>query len=147
MWDDDDGLMRLGQYVRQRRKALGLTQTELGARLGWSQERVSVVERGTYGLPSLPQLVRLASALQVPISEMLSTLGFGEYTPELADGPTPHLHMRRLVERITMLRDGVLEVETRTRNAERQLADAASLCREVRTQRQLMAELLSACRD
>jgi transcriptional regulator with XRE-family HTH domain len=50
----------LGRFIRERRKALGLTQAALGSRLDWSQERVSVMEHGKYGLPSLPRLCRLA---------------------------------------------------------------------------------------
>ncbi len=68
----------LGAFVRERRGALGLTQTQLGDRTGWMQERVSILENGKYGMPSLPALVRLASALECRLSQLLSAIGYAE---------------------------------------------------------------------
>jgi transcriptional regulator with XRE-family HTH domain len=69
-------LPRLGALVAARRKELGITQDELARRVGWSQERVSNIERGRYGLPSLPSLARLAAALDIPLTEILEAAGF-----------------------------------------------------------------------
>ncbi|HEX6507984.1 MAG TPA: helix-turn-helix transcriptional regulator, partial [Chloroflexota bacterium] len=63
-------LTRLGTTIRDRRKELDLTQVQLAERLGWSQERVSVLETGKYGLPSLPLLGHLADALELPLSTL-----------------------------------------------------------------------------
>jgi transcriptional regulator with XRE-family HTH domain len=75
----------LGAFVRERRQALGLTQRQLGERIDWVQERVSLLERGGYGLPSLIILARLARALDSPLSDVLAALGYGE-TPSIGVG-------------------------------------------------------------
>ncbi len=75
---DTTDLESLGTYIRGRRQALGLTQTQLGQRLGWMQERVSILENGKYGMPSLPALARLAIACEVPLMDILRAAGYGE---------------------------------------------------------------------
>lgn len=75
---DTTDLESLGNYIRGRRQALGLTQTQLGQRLGWMQERVSILENGKYGMPSLPALARLAVACEVPLMEILRAAGYGD---------------------------------------------------------------------
>lgn len=84
-------LQTLGAHVRDRRKALGLTQVELAERLGWSQERISVLENGKYGMPSLPLLARLAEALEVSLGGLLETVGYSAGDPSLRGAITqPH---------------------------------------------------------
>lgn len=73
-----NNLERLGAYVRARRLALGLTQTQLGQRLAWTQERVSILEHGKYGMPSLPALARLAIACEVSLMDILKSAGYGD---------------------------------------------------------------------
>jgi signal transduction histidine kinase/transcriptional regulator with XRE-family HTH domain len=70
-------LSRLGETIRERRRALGLTQAQLAERLGWTQERVSVLETGKYGLPSLPLLAHLSEALELPLAGLMEAAGFG----------------------------------------------------------------------
>lgn len=69
-------LEALGQFMRERRRDLGLTQSQLGESLDWMQERISLLENGKYGMPSLPGLSRLASALQVPLQSVLDAAGY-----------------------------------------------------------------------
>lgn len=69
-------LHRLGAYIRARRQSLGLTQTQLGKRLGYYQERISAIERGTYGMPSLPACADLADALEVGLGELIEAAGY-----------------------------------------------------------------------
>jgi transcriptional regulator with XRE-family HTH domain len=71
-------LQGLGAFIRERRHALGLTQRQLGQRIDWVQERVSLLERGGYGLPSVIILARLARALDSPLSDLLAALGYEE---------------------------------------------------------------------
>jgi len=66
----------LGHFIRKRRRDLGLTQSQLGESLDWMQERISLLENGKYGMPSLPGLSRLASALQVPLQSVLDAAGY-----------------------------------------------------------------------
>ena len=70
-------LLRLGATIRDRRRHLNLTQVQLAERLGWTQERISVLESGKYGLPSLPLLAHLAGALELPLSGLMDAVGFG----------------------------------------------------------------------
>jgi two-component system OmpR family sensor kinase len=70
-------LERLGTTIRDRRKELTLTQAQLAERLGWSQERISTLETGKYGLPSLPLLAHLADALQVYLATLMEATGYG----------------------------------------------------------------------
>jgi transcriptional regulator with XRE-family HTH domain len=69
-------LIAFGCLVRERRKAMGLSQHELGARIDWAQERVSALERGRYGLPSVPSLIRLARSLDISLGVIIGALGF-----------------------------------------------------------------------
>jgi transcriptional regulator with XRE-family HTH domain len=78
-------LESLGFYIRERRRALGLTQSQLAERLGWVQERISLLENGKYGMPAVPALSRLAGALETSLQEILASAGFldgGRISPE-----------------------------------------------------------------
>lgn len=58
--------MTVGEKIKSLRKAIGLTQKELGDRLGISEVQVSQYERGTRN-PKTEQLKRIAEALNVPL--------------------------------------------------------------------------------
>jgi transcriptional regulator with XRE-family HTH domain len=73
-------LLSLGAFLRQRRRALSLTQTQLAERLGWAQERISLLEGGKYGMPSLPTLARLATGLGVDMFDILQAVGYADGT-------------------------------------------------------------------
>lgn len=71
----------LGRTIRDRRRALGMTQTELGR--PFTKGFVSEVERGR-SLPSLRALTFLAERLDIPVSELLESVKGGlprVYTP------------------------------------------------------------------
>ncbi|HZU14575.1 MAG TPA: ATP-binding protein [Chloroflexota bacterium] len=74
-------LEKLGATVRERRRELGLTQAQVAERLGWSQERISALENGKYGLPSLPLLAHLAEAIQLPLGALMEAVGFSVAEP------------------------------------------------------------------
>jgi two-component system, OmpR family, sensor kinase len=76
--DNTPSLDALGRFIRERRSSLRLTQAQLGERLGWAQERISVLENGKYGLPSVPALIHLANGLDIPFSELLAAAGYPE---------------------------------------------------------------------
>lgn len=71
-------LRSLGTYIRERRKALGMTQSQLAERLGWTQERISTMENAKYGVPAVPALGRLASALDVSLLDVLRAVGIDD---------------------------------------------------------------------
>jgi predicted transcriptional regulator len=59
--------MALAQAVYERRTELGLTQTELAARAGLTQAKISHIE-GSDTVPTLPLLSRLAHALNASLN-------------------------------------------------------------------------------
>lgn len=59
--------MALARAGYERRVALGLTQTELAARAGLSQAKISRIE-GSDTVPTLPLLAKLARALDASLS-------------------------------------------------------------------------------
>lgn len=61
----------LGRAIASRRKTLALSQNDLAGMIEVDAETISRFERGTV-LPSLRRLWRVAEALQVSLSELLS---------------------------------------------------------------------------
>jgi transcriptional regulator with XRE-family HTH domain len=68
-------LAGLGQFIRERRRVLKLTQSELATRLGWVQEKISALECRKYGMPALPALAALAKSLDVSLYDVLAAVG------------------------------------------------------------------------
>ena len=64
-------LIRIGQYIAGKRKALGLTQKQLAEKLGVSDKSVSKWERGVC-LPDVSLYTELCAALAIGINEFLS---------------------------------------------------------------------------
>ncbi len=58
--------------LRSQRKAAGLSQAELGERIGRTAEAVSNIER-CKSLPAIDTLIALADALGVPVQSFLPT--------------------------------------------------------------------------
>jgi transcriptional regulator with XRE-family HTH domain len=62
-----------GELIARRRKELGLTQTELGARIKGrsgkpvSQKRITDIEHDRFGVPRAPVLKQLARALKLDV--------------------------------------------------------------------------------
>ena len=77
-------LSNLGGWLSKARMVQGLTQKELAVRAGVSQPRVSGIEKGEM-LPTLPQLIRLARALLVPLQWFLNgSVVSGTEVPDIA---------------------------------------------------------------
>lgn len=73
---------KIGQFIAARRKALAMTQKDLGDRLFVSDKTVSKWERGA-SLPNVALLQPLAEVLEVSVSELLN----GEVqTPQIDAG-------------------------------------------------------------
>jgi transcriptional regulator with XRE-family HTH domain len=64
-------LDRLGTYILQARRGLGLSQSDLAERSSLTQVEISYFESGRRR-PSLDQLLRIAKALDVPVQRLLS---------------------------------------------------------------------------
>ncbi len=67
--DDRRFLRELGARLRQRRRARGLTQAELGRRCELHRTFIGSVERGERNL-SILNLRRLARALRLPLADL-----------------------------------------------------------------------------
>jgi len=63
-------LATLGQRVRYLRRARGMTLAELGAKVGCAPSVLSLLENGKRE-PRLSMVEQLASALSVPVTELL----------------------------------------------------------------------------
>ncbi len=66
-------LLALGQLVKQRRTALGISQEELGLRANLDRTYISGIERGVRN-PSITALVSLASGLGITVANLLENL-------------------------------------------------------------------------
>lgn len=58
-----------GERVRKYRRQKGLSQEQLGAMVGFSQSKISKIERGDWD--SLSDLRLIAKVLEVPIEELV----------------------------------------------------------------------------
>jgi transcriptional regulator with XRE-family HTH domain len=77
-------LKHLGRWLLKARTRQGFTQKEVASRAGISQPRVSSIEQGE-ALPTLPQLIRLAQVIQVPLQWFLrGALLPGKELPHIA---------------------------------------------------------------
>jgi transcriptional regulator with XRE-family HTH domain len=65
----------LARQIRSERRRHGLTQEELGARIGRTAEAISNIERGK-SLPSLETLVALSEALELSLRSLIPEGGF-----------------------------------------------------------------------
>lgn len=94
--DEKKYFQEFGQRVAQLRKALNLTQAQLGELLSISQQMVASYEVGRRRVP-VSMLPALARALAVPIDELL-----GDTTKTRSKrGPTSKLQQH--IERISQL--------------------------------------------
>jgi len=58
-------------HVRELREAIGLSQGELGERLGVSRQTINSIENGRY-LPSLPLALALAHCFATIVEEIFT---------------------------------------------------------------------------
>ena len=94
-----DQAVGLGDRVRKRRRALGLTAKSLAKAAGVSTSYISQVERGHQKDPSLPALRRLADALSMDLHVLL-----GAPTP-VAEAPQVSPSLRALADEFAITPD------------------------------------------
>lgn len=129
--------VRLGQTIRQHRKAARLTQSQLAELMGddISQNYVSLVENGYIAVPRQDRIHRFAAALGVSSGELLAKSGWsdiGEYLEELDD-------RARAVERLSGPRAELARLlpELSTRDVEKLLYHAEMLLERRERQREV----------
>lgn len=71
----NEQLPRIGEFIRSRRTAIGLTQVELAEAIEMSQRWVSMVERGQINLPRRETMHLLAKLFDLPIEELYMAAG------------------------------------------------------------------------
>jgi transcriptional regulator with XRE-family HTH domain len=71
---DAQRALLIGRAVRDRRRALGLSQTELAQRAGMSQPALSRLEAGGV-IPTIPVLERITAALEADLIVEISPQG------------------------------------------------------------------------
>jgi transcriptional regulator with XRE-family HTH domain len=142
-------LHEMGNFVRERRRELGLTQEQLARRVGYVQERISVLERGRYGMPSLPALALLADALEVPLAEMLRRAGYqvegdsGSRAEAARVGNKPE-QFRRLLEENMRLAEELVSTQRRLQDACATMSEVDVLHERMRTSREQMRALVAS---
>jgi putative transcriptional regulator len=70
----------LGNYLKEARAALGLTQAELAQRIGVSRKTINTVENGIF-TPSTILALSLANALKRPVEGLFFLIPPGESAP------------------------------------------------------------------
>lgn len=65
----------VGDYIRARRRELGVTQERLSEDVGIAQNTLSAIERGVITIPRHPTLVRIADVLGVPVADLYVAAG------------------------------------------------------------------------
>lgn len=137
-------LKGLGSFVRQRRLELRLTQQELADRMEYVQERISLLENGKYGLPSLPALADLARALETPLRRLLTAAGYWEdMAPNSASAATvttPPGELSTITSRARSLREESARLTARMAHLQVRLGTAEEQMQAVDNLREQMAE-------
>lgn len=82
-------VQKFGAFIQSRRKDLGMTQGELGAKLNVTDKAISRWERGV-GFPDIKLLEPLAEALQITIVELMrcERMEMEQITAEMTDEAT-----------------------------------------------------------
>ena len=80
--------VELARRIRAAREAAGLSQTEVGVRIGVSYQQMQKYEHGRNRL-SVGRLVRIASALDLPASTLIEGL------EQHLDRPAPGVESKR----------------------------------------------------
>jgi transcriptional regulator with XRE-family HTH domain len=144
MSGDRADLQGLGTFIRERRRQMGLTQTQLGRRIGYYQERISALERGTYGLPSLPALEELTGALECELVDLLCACGYMEMRTA---APVTETAVRegQLRDGVQMVYQGMGDLQRRLSATETAMYQMVELRDQMRQTRQAMNAGMREC--
>jgi transcriptional regulator with XRE-family HTH domain len=108
--DEKTFFAQLGRRIAERRKAQGLTQTQLGDILGVTQQQVGHFEVARRRVP-VSMLPLLAQALALSVEELLG----GEPPKSRKRGPAPKLQQQ--LERLSRLPRGQQQFISKTLDA------------------------------
>ena len=68
--------LQLGRFLKERRKALGLSTYQVGELADVPQSTIVRFEQGEYASPRPDKLSRIATALDLPVAEVFSRMGY-----------------------------------------------------------------------
>lgn len=143
---DRANLQELGVFIREHRQQLGLTQTQLGRRIGYYQERISALERGTYGLPSLPAMEELAQALECELEDLLCACGYIQVRmaePVESHGvPDRNVHLR---DGVKLINEGMDVLQQRLIATESAVYEMMEIRHRMRATREAMNSGVREC--
>lgn len=115
----------LGLRIRQRRKALGISQTALADAVGITFQQIQKYERG-FNRISFSRLVKMAHALNCRVQDLVGDLDDVGAPPALADQDTSHLRvpgapelLTAFAEITTELRRAILKVTVEVAKSQR----------------------------
>lgn len=74
---DDQQAKTLGQLLRQRREALGLSSRQLAKLAGTRDTTIMRLERGAFATPAPDKLLRIAEALGLSLADVYALAGYG----------------------------------------------------------------------
>jgi transcriptional regulator with XRE-family HTH domain len=89
--------LHVGHRIRSRRKSLGMSQSELAARLGLTFQQIQKYERGSNRV-SASKLYETARALNVPLTDFFEGLPPTKGGDGAADMPEPQPNFDRLMD-------------------------------------------------
>jgi transcriptional regulator with XRE-family HTH domain len=98
----------IGDRIKRARMVLGLTQTELGEKLGLGLRQIQKIEKGEAGV-TVDRIEEVAKTLNVPVSYFFSTLQDGN---DIAFGVMPENSSTQF-KKASALQDGIVCEYTR----------------------------------
>jgi transcriptional regulator with XRE-family HTH domain len=88
---DQEQAKRLGEFLRQKRKSVGLSTTRLASLIGINDGTITRIEQGSFTAPAPDKLARIAEALGLSLADVYA---MAEYAVP-ADLPSFQPYLRR----------------------------------------------------
>ena len=120
-------MSKVGEFIRERRLAKGLSKRQLAEKAGISHSEVHRIENGERQNPSVPMLVALADALGIPQDDILVMAGYikDDNNIPLIERVFPDLKTQKQQETAQKIVDGL------SRNSQLKDAQYDELVRQV----------------
>lgn len=137
----------IGNYVRERRQDLGLSQEQLAERVGgtYGQSDISRIERGHIELPRLATMVSLAASLEVPVGDLLIASGWfneGHFTSmSQSSGDSSNTRLELVLAEIESELAEIRELE---RQAELRASRLSGMIRDLKATSGLSVSMMAA---
>ena len=99
----------VGDYIKERRLAKGLSKRQLAEKAGISHSEVHRIENGERQNPSIPMLISIADALAIPNDDILIIAGYktNDSDVPLLERAFPDLKTQKQKETARKIIDGL----------------------------------------